>query len=309
MALILNSVLPIFVLILLGWGLKRFGLTDDRFLRNSDRLIYYIFFPALLFWKIGAPSAAIQVPPAFVLAVLAAVFTTFAACLVFAELTGMDRRLIGSFAQISFRFSTYIGVAVLLNALGEDGVRRFGLLIGFVIPFINVLCVGTLIWYSDAVYAGRDKAVLIGKALVSNPLIIACVLGVIYSRLNIHFPRFVDNTLGLMSMLTLPMALISIGGALSFRGLTGPMVGPALAGNVFKLAFMPLVGYLVLCFFGITGPAFQVAMIFFALPTSPQTFILSAQLDSDLDLAAAGIMSSTLLSIVSVSVVLVLFIR
>ncbi|MDQ1240461.1 MAG: malonate transporter, partial [Thermodesulfobacteriota bacterium] len=55
MTLIINSVLPIFAVIALGSFLKRVGWLDDAFIRASDRMIYYLFFPCLLFWKIGKP--------------------------------------------------------------------------------------------------------------------------------------------------------------------------------------------------------------------------------------------------------------
>ena len=51
--MILDSVFPVFALIGLGVVLHRRNLTDRAFLRQGDRLVYYVFFPALLFWKIG----------------------------------------------------------------------------------------------------------------------------------------------------------------------------------------------------------------------------------------------------------------
>ena len=140
---ILNSILPIFAIIALGSLLKRVRLTDDAFLRVSDRLVYYIFFPALLFWKIGKPAPGATIEWSFVLAVLVSVFVVFAVSLIFVRIRSVPDYEVGSFCQGCFRFSTYIGMAIILTALGEEGVRRFGVLIGFVIPFINVLAVST----------------------------------------------------------------------------------------------------------------------------------------------------------------------
>ena len=65
-------------------------------------------------------------------------------------------------------------MAVILNALGEAGVSRFGILIGFIIPFINVLAVSTLIWYSGQIIDTRERLRITLRALISNPLIIGC---------------------------------------------------------------------------------------------------------------------------------------
>jgi predicted permease len=77
-----------------------------------------------------------------------------------------------------------------MNALGEAGVSRFGILIGFLIPIINVLAVSTLIWYSGQTIDSRERLRITLRALVSNPLIIGCLAGMAYSRIVGEFPVF-----------------------------------------------------------------------------------------------------------------------
>jgi malonate transporter and related proteins len=305
MTLILNSIVPIFALIALGALLKRSGLTDEAFIKISDKLVYYIFFPALLFWKIGKPAASTIMDWNLTLAVLCSVFVVFAVSLASVKYLGLASREVGSFSQGCYRFSSYVGMAVALAVLGEDGVRQFAVLIGVLIPFINVLAVSTLIWFSEESYSRARKAMVLGKALISNPLIIACLAGIFYSTLNRPFPIFVDSTLAMMSLLALPLALLSIGGSLNFSALGGHLY-KASAAAAFKLVLLPLVGYFCLKAFHVSTGAFPLAMIYFALPTSPVNYILSAQLNSDVDLATAAIVLSTLLSIVSLSVTMIM---
>ena len=143
------------------------------------------------------------------------------------------------------------------------------------------------------------------KALVSNPLIIACVAGILYSRFQTPFPVFLANTFRLASFVTLPLALISIGGGLTFKGLKGNL-RLSFAASVFKLLVLPAVGYFFLNLFIVTGLSFKVGMIFFTLPTSTAIYVLSSQLNSDTELASAAIVVSTLLSFVSLTLVLVM---
>jgi len=306
MTTIFNSIVPIFALVFLGSVLKRIGITDETYIRVSDKLVYFIFFPALLFWKIGKPAPSAGVDWQLVVAVLISVFVVFVISLATARLLGVTNHEVGSFAQGCIRFNSYIGLAVVLAVLGDDGIRGFGVLIGFVIPFINVLVVGTLIWFSRESYSMSHKAVLLVKSMVSNPLIIACLAGIGYSSLNVSFPVFVDSTLAMMSFLPLPLALISIGGSMTLSGFRGHLFKSSAAA-VFKLAILPVVGYFVVKFLGVSDQGAKLAIIFFALPTSPAGYILSAQLDSDVDLATASIVLSTLLSIGSLSVVLLAF--
>lgn len=306
MTLIINSVVPIFAVIALGSLLKRMGWLDDSFIKTSDRMIYYLFFPCLLFWKIGRPATTQGMEWELIACAMGAVFFVFGMSLLFVRLVRFPDYEVGSFSQSCYRFSTYIGMALILTSVGEEGVRLFGILIGFVIPFINVLAVSSMIIYSGEASPARGKAATLLVAMLSNPLIIACISGLAYARVGPPLPVFVENTFALMSLLTLPLALLSIGGTLTFWGLKNHL-GKALMAAAFKLVLLPLVGYALLGLVGISGPAFTVAMIYFALPTSPQNYILSSQLNSDVKLATSSIVISTLLSMASLSTVLMLF--
>jgi malonate transporter len=307
MAMIVNSIFPVVALIVLGVFLRRYRITNETFLRTSDRLIYFIFFPAMLFWKIGSPSSGPAVYGTLTLAVLCTLFAVYLLSLLYVKVATIPDFKVGSFCQGCCRFNTYVGMAIILTALGDEGVRAFGVIIGVVIPFINLLVVPTLIWFSGESYSLREKVVILFKAVLSNPLILGCVLGISYGRLGIPFPVSVDNTFRMLSMVALPMALISIGGSLTLTVVKGHLK-LALVTTFFKHLVLPALGYLVFRLFQITGLPFQVGMIYFALPTSTAAYILSSQLKSDIDLAAAAILLSTILSLVSLSAVMLLLV-
>jgi malonate transporter and related proteins len=303
--MILNSLFPVFALIVCGHLLKRFGLTDAAFLKTSDRLVYYVLFPILLFWKIGSAPSVFRIRFDYCLAALLAVFAIFVISSLYIKIFKVGQFQAGTFSQSCYRFNSYVGMAVILTALGEEAVRYFGILIGIVIPVINVLSVSILIWFSGQRVSPWKRFRITIRELVSNPLILACVAGMVYSRYVGSFPEFVDNTLHMFSLLTLPLALISIGGALTLTGLRR-YVGLSTAACVFKLVLLPVVGYYVLQAMGIGGLPCRVTMVYFALPTSPAIFILSSQLNSDTHLASAVILLSTILSFFSLCVVLLL---
>ena len=303
--IILNSLFPIFALLLLGSLLKKAGITNDSYLKTSDRMIYYIFFPVMLFWKIGGSAQGSGLDPLFLLSTLGALCFVIAISLVFIILGPVNAYQAGSFSQSCYRFNTYIGVAVILNSFGEAGIAYFGVLIALVIPLVNLSAVSVLIWFSGEKSSFSRRSALLVKALVANPLIIASFLGIIYAQLVGVFPVFVDNTLKMMSMVTLPLALLSIGGSLSFGGLKDNL-GLSLVAAGFKLLLLPLCGFLVYRIVGLDELAFKVGMIFLSLPTSTAIYVLSSQLKSDTELASAAIVLSTLLSFISLSVVLLL---
>ncbi len=297
---------PIFALIALGYALKRREMIDNAFLEVSDKLVYFIFFPALLFWKIGKPAPSFGLDANLVLVAGGAVVIVFMLSLVFVYAARVPDRDVGAFCQGCFRFNTYIGIAIILAVLGEDAVRVFGVLAGILIPLINVMAVSTLIWFSGESYSWSERLSMLLKSIVSNPLIIACALGMAYSQLRMPFPVFVDNTLAFMAMLALPMALVSIGGSLTLAKIGGHL-RLSLVAIAFKLVLMPVTGFVLIKLLNVSGSAACIAMIYFSLPTSPANYILSQQLNSNTDLASSSIIASTVLSTISISVILLLF--
>lgn len=303
--IVLNSLFPIFTLLILGRALKQFGLTSDDFLKTADKLIYYFFFPVMLFWKIGGASFEKGIDWIFCTACLVTVLIMFILSTLVITLGKIPSFKAGSFSQSCYRFNTYIGVAVILNSLGNEGLKYFGVVIGFTIPLINLFAVSVLIWFSGEDLSTTKRLRITSKAIVSNPLIIACLAGVIFSGVGGRFPVFIDNSFALISMVALPLALMSIGGGLTFRGVKEHL-GLSLAAAGLKLLMLPVLGYIVLSLFGVAGLPFKVGMIFFALPASTAIYVLSSQMNSDTELASSAIFISTLFSFLSLSAVLLL---
>ncbi len=306
--IIIQHLFPVFALLVLGVVLRKSGLTNEVFLKTSDRLIYYIFFPILLFWKIGGADQSFS-PDAvrFYLAAAGAVASIYIISILSIVIFRIPPFQAGSFSQACYRFNTYIGMAVILTALGENGVAHFGVLIGMVIPMINVLAVSTLIWYSGSPARWPQRLSLTARAIGTNPLILGCAAGLIYARWVNSFPLFLENTLKLGATVTLPLALLSIGGSLTV-GTLRQHLPLAMLASLCKLAVLPAVGYGLMRLFEVDKRFFAVGMLFFALPASTAIYVLSSQLNSDTCYASAAIVLSTALSFISLSVVLLWFI-
>jgi len=303
--MVFNSLFPVFALILSGSLLKRFGMTNDVFLQTSDKLIYYIFFPILLFWKIGTASPDLISNAALYKSAILTILVVFGLSTAYIVAFKVPDFKVGSFSQSCYRFNSYIGVAIVLSALGEEGIRQFGILMGIIIPIINVLCVSTMIWFSGEKTSSGSRIAQVVKGIITNPLILGCVSGILWSYLVEGFPPYIDGLFQLCSFATLPLAMLSIGAALSIGSIKDHFKLSLIA-SCFKLLLLPAVGYLFLTIFSVTGIALKVGLIYFALPTSTSLYILSSQLNSDTELASAAIALSTLLSFFSLSAALLI---
>jgi predicted permease len=300
---ILDTLFPIFAIIMLGSALRQTSFVSLDFFMASDRLVYFIFFPALLFWKIGTGEPSTTIELSLFLSVLCAVLLVFAASTLYILFSNISDFQAGTFSQSCYRFNSYIGMAIVLKAAGDQGVFLFAVLIGFIIPVINLLSVGILIWFSGKTYQPKEKLQHLVRSLSTNPIILACLAGIAFSMTGYRLPLFIDNTLSLVSMITLPLALISIGSAFSLKKVQGYLL-PSVIASAFKLILLPAAGALFMTLFGVTGISFLTGMIYFCLPTSPAIYVLSSQMNSDTELASASIVISTIFSFASLSAAL-----
>jgi len=202
--MVLDSLFPVFALLLLGNLMKRYQLSNDAFLKTSDRLVYFILFPIMLFWKIGGAPSPSALDLRLCLAALSALVVIYCLSCLAIRLFNVTTFQAGSFSQSCYRFNTYIGAAVVMNAFGNEGVRLYGVVIGFLIPVINVLAVSTLIWFSGKNFTLRERARISIRAIISNPLILACIAGIIYANSVSIFPAFLENSFQLLGYATLP---------------------------------------------------------------------------------------------------------
>ena len=177
-------------------------------------------------------------------------------------------------------------------------------MIAITIPLVNVFAVATLIWFSGYERDLKKRGLIFIKALIGNPLIIGSFAGAIYARLVGVFPEFIDNTLQLMSMVTLPLALLQ--SADPCHSWDKEIPAALFAGRLLKLGIVSGCGLSSILPVRARRTAFKTGMIFFCLPASTTIYVLSSQLNSDTELASASIVVSTLLSFASLSVALLL---
>jgi predicted permease len=158
-----------------------------------------------------------------------------------------------------------------------------------------------LLFGSDNKESGGVRKVLL--QLVTNPLLLACVLGVAYGQLGMGLPWAVNRGLEALGRMALPLALIGLGASLVENGVRG-QIGLSVCASVLKLLIAPVVGFLVGTWIGLTSTEMTVALIFLATPTAINSYILAEQMGGDEALAATAVVICTLLSVVALAVVL-----
>ncbi|WP_394559934.1 AEC family transporter [Aquipseudomonas alcaligenes] len=299
MTVLLQSLWPLFALIVGGYFLRRRGFPGEAFWPAAERLNYFILFPALLFSSLASAPLNNPALPRLALAVLLGFGAGWLALLLVRRLRGWPAARFGAYTQGILRFNTYLGLAAIGSLHGQPGLVLAALLLALMVPAVNVLSVWSL---------SADREVSLGGLLLpilKNPLILACLAGVLVNLSGIGLPGGSDRLLGLLAAASLPLGLLCVGAALSPQELKGEQAG--LTWNcLLRLLAMPLLAYAVARALQLPAMESSVLVLFFALPTAPTAYVLTRQLGGDSHLMAGIITLQTLLAAASLPLVLTL---
>lgn len=305
-AVILPIVLPVFLVIMLGFCLKKTGLVQGSFMYELNRLIYYIALPSLLFHKIATANFSASFNPKL-LGVM--VFVTTSSCVLsylYATFRGYKSEIIGAFSQGSFRGNlAYVGLAIIFQAYGDAGFTIGGILLGFLVPLLNLLSIAVLM-LSGRKQQSNVSLLYITKQIIYNPLILASLTGLLWSFLEWPLHTILDRVLAIVNGMALPLALIAIGASFSFKKLRGDL-GTAVFATVNKIILLPLATAALLWFVGVKGMELGVGVIFSGTPVAAAAYIMAQQMGSDAELSGAIIALSTLCSLVTYTVMLYIY--
>lgn len=301
----LTIVMPVFLVIGLGYALRRLKLLDETFTHQANRLIYIVFLPILLFHKISQADFISFFNGPLVIASSLAIVTLFLLSYAYASLRGYPAPALGSFSQGSFRGNlAYIGLAICLNAYGETGLTRASILMGFLVPVLNLFAIIALL-LPQRTRTTDTPPHSWTRELLLNPLIIASFAGIAWSYFGLPVPLIIRRSFGIVAGLTLPLALLAIGGAFSLQRLKGDLKAAGGA-TLLKLCGMPLVAALLLRLAGVGGTDLAIGILLAGTPAATATYIMAHQMNADAELAGSIVMLSTLASAFSYTLLLLI---
>ncbi len=309
---IINSLLPIFLVLGLGALLKSLGFLPPEFFPKLNRLVFYVGLPALLFSRIA--TSPIEGGPALRIfwVMLAACGLMIVISLGIGKLMKLGGPGQGAFMQAALRGNlAYIGLPVVLYTMagtelqGSEVETTAMLVLAPTIPLYNIISVIVLISCNQQ-SQNRPSIFELSKKILTNPLLIACLLGLLVAWGEWHLPIFVLRSLAPLSEMALPLALLSIGASLSCGGINRKVLSPAIIASLMKVGLTPLLGFFLAQLMGLTPAETRMTLLFLACPTAVTGFIMAEQLGADEKLAGNAVVLSTLLSFFSLATVLLL---
>jgi predicted permease len=301
---ILGALVPIFVVILSGYGFRRFHFPGDVFWPYVERFTYFVLFPCLLLQKTATASLDAHTVGQMVGVLFAG--TGLMAGLLFLMLTRWSDSAAAftSFFQGGIRFNTYVGLSAAYALFGNKGLTLAAVAIAVLIPFVNLLCVTVLV---SSHQKGTKRWRTVGMEIIRNPLIIACTTGIIVNASGIGLHEGVSNTLDIFGRASLPLGLLAVGAGLELGAVRGSRKIIMLS-CFLKLIMLPLLVWMVAQVLNADIMTTAIAVLFAALPGSPSSYILARQLGGDSSLMASIVTVQIVVSMLTLPVATALMI-
>ncbi len=308
----LEAVLPIVIMVALGYGIKRIGFVKADFAKIVNKLVFRIFLPTMLFLNVYKMESIGSVEPGYmfygVIATVALFLLSIPVVMVITQRG--DRR--GTLLQACFR-SNYalIGIPLAQSLFGQAGVADATILSAVAIPLLNILAVISLSIFGDGDRKASVKKILLGIA--KNPLIQAILLGLIALGVRAIFVKYsisfrlsdikpIYSVLGDLSKLATPLALLMLGVQFEFSAV-GELKKEIIFGSLMRALVVPILGIgIAFVFFrgSFDGAKFASIVALFATPVAVSSVPMAQEMGADHTLAGQLVIWTTVFSAFSV---------
>lgn len=308
----LNIVLPLLLLAMCGFVLKKLALLPDSFYQAAEKLVFKVALPCSLFLNVynAKPEETFDAR-LIVFCVIGIAVTFFLPCIIVPVFLKDDAAR-GAFIQGVYRSNfAILGLPIAERLFAESGKAVVGSLMPFTIPMFNIFAVTILSIFApsekklSAPQIARKSAI----GIVTNPLIIGIVLALPFMLLGWRLPSPITSTIDYLGKMTTPLALLCLGASMS-RGKSGSTenadekrgsgFGLALSAALIKVAVIPAIVVITAVLLGFRGVQLGVIFILFGAPTAVSSYIMAKNMNSDHELAGRILLLSTALCSVTV---------
>ena len=298
---IINTVSPIFLIVVVGWVLRKIGVIHEDFIRQSIKFVFHVTLPILVFLKLATVDFKALFDSNIIILVYGCMVIVFFLGWLIAKIFIKKGSGRGVFIQGGFwPNNVIIGLALVMNIFGEDAVSKMVMILIFLIPLDYMLSVIALT-ISDR-HKKRNKTMLeMIKSIALNPVIISAIAAIVFSLIIIPIPEVLINTGEYLAAITLPLALIGVGGSLRIAYLRKTSI-ITLGALFIKLVFAPILATSIGYFIGYTGIDLGIIFILFACPTAIVSFILADVMTPHGEIAGNIVLTTTLVSSITIPI-------
>ena len=292
----LNATVPVFLIMVFGWIMYKTGMLDEHTTSKLNRFTFRALLPALLFCDLSTADFRSVWDGRFVLFCAAVTLLSIGIAVLY-SLLHKDRSERGEIIQAAYRSSAAIlGIAFVKNIYGESVIAA--LMIVTTVPLYNIAAVTVLsITSPDRDSTGSRSAVIkkTAKGIVTNPIIIGIIVGIVWSLLRIPQPVILSKSVSYLANMATPLSLIALGA--SFRTQEAKGRVKVTAGIVFiKLVVFCALFLPAAVWFGFRGEKLIAILVMLGSATTGSCFVMAKNLGHKGTITAFAVMLATLCS-------------
>lgn len=292
----IKVVFPLFVYMLLGYILKCIKMVDDKNLSAMNKLIYKVFLPVTLFLNVINSNITETFNVSILIYTVSSIIVLFILLCIFIPKFEHDNKKASVIIQGIYRSNFVLfGLSVTTSICGAENMGMTSILVTCVVPLFNVLAVVLFEMYRGCKI--NYKSVI--KGVVTNPLIIASMIGLLGFLLKIKIPEIILIPIKNIGNISTPLALIVLGGTFKFCGLK-KYARQIIATTLGRLIIVPGIFLTIAILFGIRGSNLVALMVLFASPTAISSYSMADQMGADGDLAAYIVVMTSIFAIISI---------
>lgn len=286
-------------MLLLGTLFMHIGVFDDIFVKKLNNFVFKIALPVLVFYDL-AKEDFLQVWDAkYVLFCFGA---TAASILLTMGISFLlkDKTIQGEFIQVAYRSSAaLLGITLVKAIYGNSGMTPL-MIIGSV-PLYNIMAVIVLAFFKPQ-RKKLDRKLLgeTGKGIITNPIIIGILAGILWSVVQIPMPEILDKSVESVARLATPLGLMAMGASLNLKK-AFESIGAAGAATVIKLVGLGLIFIPIAVALGFRQEKLVAALIMCCSPTTVSCYVMAKNMGHDGTLTSSTVMLTTLLSAFSLT--------
>jgi len=290
-----NAVMPIFLLMVIGFSIKQTKLISKTVFDGMNTLVFRLFLPTLLFYNVYTTDTIENFSIKFVAFVIISIIATFLIGYFVVLAISKSNSKRGVILQGFFRSNFAILGLPLINSICEGKTTSLpSLMVAIVIPLFNVLAVVCFELFKNEDHTIKLRHLL--KGIITNPLIIGTALGLLAFLFKIQLPSLLEKTVVDISKIATPLSIIILGGSFTFSSIKG-YLKEIVVTVLTKLLIVPTIMLSVAVALGIRGEALACVLIVAGAPIAVSSFSTAKEMGGDEELAAQVIVLSSVLCI------------
>lgn len=281
----LNAVLPMFILLLIGFLTRKFNILKASFLPQLNKIVFTVFFPFLMFNNIYGSDFSSAFNPQLLIFAVVAVLVIYFLSVGFSLIFEKSNYSRGAMIQAIYRSNfVLMGMPIVANIFGGEKLGMTAILVTVVVPMYNILAVVTL-----EIFRGQNVNVLkILKGIAKNPLIIGSLIGVLAVVSGIKIPTVLNTTIADVANAATPIALIVLGASVTFESVKHCRKNLIIC-IIARLIAVPAICLSAAAMLGFRGVDFVSLIGLFCSPCAVSSFTMSQQMGSDYELSGATV--------------------